>query len=90
MTLAETLRLAGTEPLDAAVLDVNLQGEPVFPAAATLAARGVKVVLATGYSEVPEAAGLAVRVLRKPVAPAELAAALGAAMAAPQDVPKPA
>ena len=90
MTLAETLRLAGEAALDAAVLDVNLQGEPVFPAAALLAARGVPVVLATGYSEVPEAAGMAVRVLRKPVAPAELAAALGAAVAAPQGVPRPA
>lgn len=90
MTLDETLRLAESERLDAAVLDVNLQGERVFRAAAILAARNVPVVLATGYSEVPEAAGLAVRVLRKPVAPAELAAALGAAVAPRQDMPKPA
>ena len=70
------------------MLDVNLQGEPVFPAAAALAARGVKVLLATGYSEVPEAAGLAAQVLRKPVAPAELAAALGAAMRARKGTPR--
>lgn len=90
MTLAETLRLADSERLDAAVLDVNLQGERVFRAATMLAARGVPVMLATGYSEVPEAAGMAAKVLRKPVAPAELAAALGAAAAPRQDMPKPA
>ncbi len=35
--------------LDAAVLDVNLGGERIFPAADVLAARGVPFVFLTGY-----------------------------------------
>lgn len=34
---------------DVAVLDVNIGGKPVFPLAEQLAARGVPLVLATGY-----------------------------------------
>jgi two-component sensor histidine kinase/CheY-like chemotaxis protein len=76
MTLAET-----AERLDAAVLDVNLGGQPSFPPATLLAGLGVPVVFATGYSELPEGSGGAgAAVLRKPVAPAELAAALRAAI----------
>lgn len=49
-SLAEALDLArGEGVLDGAVLDVNLGGERVWPAAEALAARGVPVVLATGY-----------------------------------------
>jgi CheY-like chemotaxis protein len=35
--------------LDAAVLDMNLQGEMVYPVADALLARGVPFVFATGY-----------------------------------------
>lgn len=35
--------------MDAAVLDVNLGGEPVYPLADALEARGVPFVFATGY-----------------------------------------
>jgi CheY-like chemotaxis protein len=50
MNLADAERLAGSvaQP-DAAILDVNLGGAAVFPAAATLAARGVPILFATGY-----------------------------------------
>jgi CheY-like chemotaxis protein len=34
---------------DAAILDVNLGGEPIFPVAEALAARGAPFVFATGY-----------------------------------------
>lgn len=34
---------------DAAILDVNLGGEPIFPVADALAARGVPFAFATGY-----------------------------------------
>ena len=48
--VSEALELArGGERLDAAVLDVNLGGEMIWPVAEALAARGVPVVLATGY-----------------------------------------
>jgi CheY-like chemotaxis protein len=41
--------LAATPELDAAILDVNLGGEKVFPVADILAARGVPFVFSTGY-----------------------------------------
>ena len=36
---------------DAALLDVNLGGEPVFPVAEALAARGVPFAFTTGYGQ---------------------------------------
>lgn len=38
------------ERLDAAILDVNLNGEPVYPAAAILAERGVPMLFCSGYT----------------------------------------
>ena len=42
---------------DAAILDVNLGGEPIFPVAEALAAQGTPFVFATGYgaSGLPDA-----------------------------------
>lgn len=46
----DALELARTSPrIDAAVLDINLQGEMVFPVADALAERGVPFAFATGY-----------------------------------------
>ena len=45
----EALRVVEREALDAAVLDVSLDGQPSFPVADALAARGVPFVFATGY-----------------------------------------
>jgi two-component sensor histidine kinase/CheY-like chemotaxis protein len=50
-TLPEALAVASREPLDAAVLDVNLAGEMVFPVADRLQARGVPFLFLTGYGE---------------------------------------
>lgn len=36
-------------PLDAAILDVNLGGERIFPVAARLRTRGVRCVFVSGY-----------------------------------------
>jgi CheY-like chemotaxis protein len=43
-------------PLDAAVLDIKLRNEMIFPVADALRARGVPFVFATGYSQkiIPE------------------------------------
>jgi DNA-binding response OmpR family regulator len=41
--------LMARQPLDCAVLDVNLHGEHVFQLAGELRARGVRSVFATGY-----------------------------------------
>lgn len=71
-------RLAHTVA-DAAVLDVNLGGEKVFPVADVLAERGVPFVFATGYGR----AGLDDRypstpVLAKPYSSEALASVLAA------------
>jgi CheY-like chemotaxis protein len=49
--LSQALEMARDPALafDAAILDVNLSGEPIFPVAEALAARGKPFVFATGY-----------------------------------------
>jgi DNA-binding response OmpR family regulator len=77
-TLPEALAVAGREQLDAAVLDVNLAGEMVFPLADSLQARGVPFLFLTGYGESyvwPASFAAALRI-PKPARPAELLAAL--------------
>lgn len=50
MNLKDAERLAGSiEAPDAAILDVNIGGAAVFPAARSLVDRGVPIVFATGY-----------------------------------------
>ena len=79
-TAEETLRLAREALLDAAVLDADLRGEPVFPAADALAARGVPFVFLTGYQAemLPERFRGGV-VLGKPYTAEQLPAALAEA-----------
>ena len=43
--------VADPAPLDAALLDVNVAGQQVFPIAEALQARGVPFVFSTGYGE---------------------------------------
>lgn len=50
-TLDEALRIAVAEGIDAAILDVNLDGRFVWPAARALRARGIPFAFATGYSD---------------------------------------
>ncbi|HVG47149.1 MAG TPA: response regulator [Rubellimicrobium sp.] len=52
--VAKALDLLGTEPVDAALLDVNLAGENTMPVAQELRRRGIPFAFATGYG----AAGL--------------------------------
>jgi CheY-like chemotaxis protein len=47
----EALEAAKTAKVDLAILDVNLNGEPISPVADALVARGVPFVFATGYGE---------------------------------------
>ena len=57
-TVMRALRLAAAPGrLDAALLDVNLRGEAIWPVVDALRARGVPVVLTTGYgsSAIPPA-----------------------------------
>ena len=64
-------------PMDAAVLDCNLNGLSVGPVAEALAARGVPFLFATGYGEsrgAPE--GFDAPIIRKPYDVAQITAAL--------------
>jgi CheY-like chemotaxis protein len=45
----KALQIAAAENLDAALLDVNLGGEPVYPVADLLKERGVPFAFITGY-----------------------------------------
>ena len=47
--LDAALRLADSEQLDGAILDVTIRGGNVYPVAHRLAARGIWFVLASGY-----------------------------------------
>ena len=78
------LDLARTEDgLDAAVLDVNLAGQPVFPVADALRAKGVPAIFSTGYGEASlREADRGSPVLQKPFRAGDLAKALTAALGA--------
>ncbi|WP_293856210.1 response regulator [uncultured Alsobacter sp.] len=48
--LSDALAMIARTPPDLAVLDINLSGEMVFPAAEELRRRGIPFVFQTGYS----------------------------------------
>ena len=50
-TIAEASDLAANGDFSAAILDVNLAGEEVYPVAAILAERGTPFVFVSGYGE---------------------------------------
>jgi len=54
--IEDALALAKQGDFDVAILDVNLNGEPISPVVEVLIARGVPFVFATGYGQrgVPE------------------------------------
>ena len=84
-TCLETgLSLAGSEDIDAAVLDVNLRGKRIDPIADLLISRGVPVVFATGYGKAAGAAKGHAEAIDKPYTQDRLASALWRVMAAPQ------
>jgi CheY-like chemotaxis protein len=49
--LEEALEAARSAEFDVAILDVNLNGQPVAPVAEALIARGKPFIFATGYGE---------------------------------------
>jgi two-component sensor histidine kinase/CheY-like chemotaxis protein len=82
----EGLRMAEL-PLDAAVLDANLNGASVLPVAQALAARGVPFIFATGYGDSKFAPqGFDAPLIKKPYDVTQVAAALAeiTGRAAPQ------
>lgn len=77
--LDEALTMAKEADFDVAILDVNLNGQPITPVAEALVARGVPFVFASGYGRrgVPDAYSR-VPVLQKPFQTDALARALEA------------
>ena len=72
----EGLRMAEL-PLDAAVLDANLNGQSVLPVAQALAALGVPFIFATGYGDSKFAPqGFDAPLIKKPYDVTQVAAAL--------------
>ena len=66
-TVADALARVGEGGFDVAIIDVNLNGERVWPVADRLAAAGVPYVLATGgHIEPPPPEHAGVPVLSKP------------------------
>ena len=66
-SLDSALRLARSEPLDAAVLDVNIAGTNVWPVAGILSERHIGFVFLTGFSsdlDVPQTLQAAPRVAK--------------------------
>lgn len=80
--LARGLELAASEPIDAAILDINLAGQSSFPLADALQQRRIPFMFASGYGR----EGLSERyrdamVLQKPYGVSEIKAALLALLA---------
>jgi len=50
-TLAEASEFAASGDFNAAILDVNLDGQEIYPVADILAKRGLPFVFVTGYGE---------------------------------------
>ena len=79
-TVERAIAAVAAEPeLDGAVLDVNLQGEMVFPVADALREREVPILFTTGYDEgaIPERYA-AIERCEKPITPARFKRALQA------------
>ena len=81
-SIEEALSLAKAAEFDVAVLDVNLNNQPITPVAEVLMARGVPFVFASGYGQrgVPEAFRQS-PTLQKPFQIEALAQAIDAALA---------
>lgn len=73
-SVRRALALIGEQQVDAAVLDVNVDGGRITPVAEVLKAREIPFVLATGYgtSKFPEDALRTAPRVNKPVVEAEL------------------
>jgi CheY-like chemotaxis protein len=82
-TIAEASELAAKGEFAAAILDVNLDGQEVYPVAQILAERGLPFVFVTGYGERNLPASYRDRpALQKPFQAEQLKAALDQILAA--------
>jgi CheY-like chemotaxis protein len=80
--------LAAENPIDAALLDVNIGSQKIDPVADLLAARACPFVFTTGYGRAGVPAAHNTRaVVQKPFRLEEIAAALQSEMSAAKDRP---
>jgi DNA-binding response OmpR family regulator len=85
-TIAAGMRMAESEDMDAAILDVNVRGERIDPVAEALIKRGIPVLFATGYGEVTLASGHVAPVIDKPYTQEKLVRGLAMALGGPQQL----
>ena len=80
--VADGVKLASSERLDGAILDINIAGTEVFPVAFELARRGVPFIFVSGYDShnLPEA-WRGRPILKKPFRPRDLARNMAKAFA---------
>lgn len=81
--VAKAVQFVASTEFDGAILDINVAGEPVYPVASELQARGIPFIFSSGYG----AGGLAPEyrdrpTLSKPFQQQELAPVLAAAVEA--------
>jgi CheY-like chemotaxis protein len=82
-TTAEAEHLASEHAPDVALVDFNLRGgERAYGLIDRLHDQGIRVVVTTGYADIPLAPGKAAAILQKPLSEAQLLAALRPAMQA--------
>ncbi|MBM1220548.1 response regulator [Ponticoccus sp. SC2-23] len=77
-SMSDALRISGSSEIDAAILDINLNGKEVFPVSDLLQARGIPFIFHTGTVKGPSALKLydGVPVVSKPSLTIDLLQAL--------------
>ncbi|RXN88225.1 response regulator [Achromobacter aloeverae] len=75
-SVKQALLLLDAESVDAAVLDMNLGGDPVEPVAAALAEKGIPFFYSTGYGDQGRRTDYPAQVLGKPFNQEQLRTAL--------------
>jgi CheY-like chemotaxis protein len=83
-TIAMGLCLARTDTIDAAVLDVNMDGDRIDPVAEVLSARSIPIVFATGYGDGALGRAHEAPILDKPYTQEQLVNALARALKIPR------
>jgi len=74
---ADAIRMISEQVPDVALVDVNLRGgELAYGLIDQLHGQGIRVVVTSGYADVPLAAGKAAAILQKPVSETQLLASL--------------
>ena len=79
-TTAEAQRLAAEHNPELAVVDINLNGEMAYGLLDWLRGRGTRLIVMSGYEDLPKSLAKFAAILRKPFTPEALSTALQRAM----------